>query len=96
MSVIEVGFNAEARNALIKFAEAKALAKQAEEMKAEAEAILRAILNGNTEATIGGAKAFKLESRKTSRCDSKQLQEQFPEAYEATLRVTEYDFIKAI
>ena len=93
---IEVGFNADVRSALKQFNEAKALEAQAKEMKANAEAILRSALGGNTEATIGGVSAFKIESRTRTNISADVLKTEFPEAYEAAKSVTEYDFIKVV
>jgi hypothetical protein len=93
---VELGFNAEVRAALKQFGEAKALAKQAEELKANAEAILRAALGGNTEATVGGVSAFKIESRTRTNISSDVLKSDFPEAYEAAKSVSEYDFLKVV
>jgi hypothetical protein len=84
------------RSALKQFSEAKALAKQAEEMKANAEAILRAALGGNTEATVGGVVAFKIESRTRTNISSEVLKTEFPQAYEAAKSVAEYDFLKVV
>lgn len=93
---VELGFNAEVRSALKQFSEAKALAKQAEEMKAQAEAILRSALGGNTEATVGGVVAFKIESRTRTNISAEVLKTEFPKAYEAAKSVAEYDFIKVV
>jgi hypothetical protein len=93
---IEVGFNAEVRSALKQFADAKALAKQADEMKAQAEAILRSALGGNTEATVGGVSAFKIESRTRTNISAEVLKTEYPEAYEAAKSVSQYDFIKVV
>ena len=91
---IEVGFNAEVRQAIALFNEAKDLAKRAEALKSEAEAVLRTALAGNTVATVGGVKAFSLEHRQRTNINGKALAEQFPEAYAEVTTTTEYDFIK--
>jgi predicted phage-related endonuclease len=93
---VELGFNAEVRAALKQFNEAKALADQAEAMKAEAEAILRAALGGAEAATIGGVVAFRIEHRTRTNVSTKALKEQFPKAYEALATTSEYDFLKAL
>lgn len=95
-NAVELGFNAEVRSALKQFSEAKALAKKAEEMKAQAETILRSALGGNTEATVGGVTAFKIESRSRTNISAEILKDKFPKAYEAAKSVSEYDFIKVV
>lgn len=93
---VEVGFNAEVRQAVALFNEAKDLAKRAEALKAEAEAVLRTALGENTIATIGGVKAFSLEHRQRTNINGKALAEKFPQAYAEVTTTTEYDFIKTV
>jgi predicted phage-related endonuclease len=78
-----------------KFNAIKAALKAIEEQKAEIEAELREML-GNAEAlTVEGQEIFKLAHRTNTSIDKKKLMEAFPEAYEATLKQTAYDFITA-
>lgn len=92
---VEVGFSAEVRQALIKFQQAKEAEKQAKADKAEAEAILREALGDAQVATIGGAKAFSLVAGSNRHADLTKLAEEFAEAYEATVKTTTYDYIRA-
>lgn len=91
---IELGFKAEARQALAKFLEAKTAEANAKALKAEAEATLRTLLGEATEATFGGVLAFKLIAKSNTYLDSKALKTTYPEAYEAVKYETAYDFIK--
>lgn len=91
---IEVGFNAEAREAIKRFNEAKELADKAEAQKKEAEAVLRQALGEATVATVGGIVAFQLIAKTNTYVNAKALKVDFPEAYEATQYQTSYDFIK--
>jgi hypothetical protein len=83
------------KNALAAFIQAKADEKDAKERKAQAEAILRASLPfGKVIGIIGKIKAFSLVSSKTTSFDRELLETKYPEAYAATLRTTEYDYIR--
>jgi prolyl-tRNA editing enzyme YbaK/EbsC (Cys-tRNA(Pro) deacylase) len=93
---VEVGFSTEVREAIALFDEAKALAKRAEELKAEAEAILREALGNATVATVGGVKAFSLEHRTRVSLDQKRLEQEHKAIFDEFARVTEYDFIKTV
>jgi predicted phage-related endonuclease len=95
-NAVEVGFSAEVREAIALFNEAKALAKRAEEIKDNAEPILRKALGKALVATVGGVKVFSLESRKRTVVDAKRLEAEFEEIFKALSRVVEYDFIKTV
>jgi hypothetical protein len=83
------------KKALADFIQAKADEKSAKERKAQAEAILRtALTEGKTQGFIGKVKAFALVNSKTTSFDREKLETMFPEAYEATLKTTEYDYIR--
>lgn len=84
----------EAVKALDAFAEAKKAEAQAKKAKAEAEAILRAELGNAVEATIAGRIALKVVPSKNTHINKEALLEAFPEAYEATLVVTPYTYLK--
>lgn len=86
--------NAEAVAALRKFSAAKAAAAQAEADKAEAEAVIRAALGEAKVGIVRGVQAVKVSSvRERKSNDAKVLQDAFPEAYQASLKVTTYDFL---
>jgi hypothetical protein len=85
------------KQALADFVQAKADEKDAKERKAQAEAILRTALDpskGKIMAFIGKVKAFSLVASKTTSFDREVLETQYPEAYSATIRTTEYDYIR--
>jgi hypothetical protein len=86
--------NQEAREALNTFREAKAAEKAAKERKEQAEAILREALGDAKSAIILGQTVLKVSSlRERKSTDAKALQAGWPEAYQATLKVSTYDFL---
>lgn len=92
---VEVGFSREVRQALIAFQQAKEAEKQAKTAKTEAEAILREALGDAQIATISGSKAYALIAGSNRHADLAKLEIEFPEAYEAVVKTTTYDYIKA-
>jgi hypothetical protein len=84
------------KDALAEFIQAKADEKQAKERKAQAEQLLREALAkaGKQIGFIGKTKAFSLVASKTTSFDREMLETMFPEAFQATLRTTEYDYIR--
>jgi len=96
-NAVEVGFSAEVREAIALFNEAKALAKRAEEIKAQAEPVLRNALGDEAiVATVGGVKVFSLEKRERTVIDQKRLASEFKEIFDLLASVTKYDFIKTV
>jgi hypothetical protein len=93
---VEVGFSSEVREALKQFKAAKEAEAQAKAAKAQAEVILRSALGDSSQATISGAVAFKLVNGSSRHASLKDLAEGFPEAYEAVVKTTPYDYIKSI
>lgn len=85
----------EAKKAFEAFNALKAAQKVLDEQKAAAEANLRAILGDAEVVAVEGEEIFKLAHRTNTSIDKKKLLEAFPEAYEATLKQTPYDFITA-
>lgn len=82
--------------ALKAFNKAKASIKRAEALKAKAEKAVREALG---EAEIGvheGIEVVKIAHRKNTWFDRKLMKELYPEAFEATLKETEYDFLDTI
>jgi hypothetical protein len=73
----------------------KAAQKVLDDQKAVAEAALREILGDAEVVAVEGEDIFKLAHRTNTSIDKKKLMEAFPEAYDATLRSTPYDFITA-
>jgi len=93
---VEVGFNSEVRKALADFVAGKQLEAEGKAKKAQAEVVLREALGEAKVAKIGGAVAFKLVNGSNRHADLKALAENFPEAFEAVVRVAEYDFVRAV
>jgi hypothetical protein len=91
-----VALSLEAIDALAKFRQAKDAEKQAKALKAEAEAILRAELGDATVGTVLGLPVVKVINSKNSHIDKEALYSAFPDAYEATLVETPYDYLRAV
>ena len=88
--------NTNAAILIAKFEAAKAAIKALEEQKATAEAELRQLLGDAEVGTINGVNRIKVATSSNSKIDRKVLQEAYPEAYEATLVVTPYTFLKTL
>jgi methylthioribose-1-phosphate isomerase len=82
--------------ALNAFNKAKKAEARAKALKEKAEAILRAELGNNTEATLEGVVALKVIASKNSHFDRKALLELYPEAYQATYQETAYTYLKTL
>ena len=93
---VEVGHKPQVIAALVRFREAKDLAKRAEALKAEAEAVLREALAGFSSATVEGVVAYKVEERSRTTIDTETLKVEFPQVFEQVRGETRYDFIKAL
>lgn len=93
---VEVGFNADVRKALADFVAGKQLEAEGKAKKAQAEVVLREALGEAKVAKVGGSVAFKLVNGSNRHADLKVLAENFPEAYEAVVRVAEYDYVRAV
>jgi DNA polymerase/3'-5' exonuclease PolX len=85
----------EAKKAFDAFNALKAAQKVLDEQKAAAEVALREILGSAEVVAVDGEEIYKLAHRVNTSVDKKKLLEMFPEAYEATLKQTPYDFITA-
>lgn len=85
-----------ARKALKEFVEAKQEIKLAEEKKDKAEAELREALGEATVATVNGFQVLSVAFRKRTNINAKELEKNFPEAYEATKYISEFDFLNVI
>lgn len=80
--------------ALKAFNKAKEAEAKAKANKAKAEAILRAELGEALTATIQGVAVASVIASKNTHFDRDLMREVYPEAFEATLRTTEYTYIK--
>lgn len=96
MTEVEVGKKAQVVEALANFRTAKDLAKRAEALKAEAEAVLREALGNAKVATVFGVVAYKVEERSRTTIDTETLKAQYPEVFAEVRGETRYDFIKAL
>jgi predicted phage-related endonuclease len=85
-----------AEKALSKFIAAKEAIKALEAQKEEAEAVLRDFLGTAEVGIIRGVERFRLTHSSNSKIDRKALQAGWPDAYEATLVSTPYDYIKTL
>ena len=85
-----------AEKALNKFIAAKEAIKALEAQKEEAELALREFLGEAEVGIIRGVERFRLANSSNSKIDRKALEAGWPEAYEATLVKTPYNFIKTL
>ena len=85
-----------AEKALAKFIAAKEAIKVLEAQKEEAEEALRELLGTAEVGVIRGVERFRLTHSSNSKIDRKALQAGWPDAYEATLVSTPYDYIKTL
>jgi predicted phage-related endonuclease len=86
----------EARKALADFRKAKEAEAKAKEAKAEAEAQLRIALGESVEGLVEGVVVIKVVAGRNTHFDRELLLDLFPEAYQATLRSTEYTYLKTL
>jgi hypothetical protein len=70
--------------------------KALEAQKEEAELALREFLGEAEVGIIRGVERFRLANSSNSKIDRKALEAGWPEAYEATLVKTPYNFIKTL
>ena len=93
---VSVELSATARKALATFTRAKQAEAKAKARKAKAEATLRKALGKSLKGTIDGVAVVSVVSSKTTYFDRDEMKKSFPEAFEATLRTTEYDYLKTL
>lgn len=91
-----VELSLKAVKALAAFNRAKEAEAKAKARKAKAEAILRKALGKSVKGTIDGIAVVSVVSSKTTYFDRDEMKKSFPEAYDATLRTTEYDYLKTL
>lgn len=91
-----VELSAKAIKALAAFNRAKAAEAKAKAAKAKAEAIVRAALGEAVKGTVEGVAVVSVVSSKNTSFDREVMKSLYPEAYEATLRTTEYDYLKTL
>jgi hypothetical protein len=86
----------EGRQALADFRKAKEAEAKAKKAKALAEAQLREALGNALEGLVEGAVVVKVVAGRNTHFDREALEEMFPEAYQATIRETLYDYLKTL
>lgn len=86
----------DAEKALYQFIAAREAIKVHEDQQKKAEARLRELLGDAQVGMIRGVERFKLQNSHNTSVDRAKLQAGWPEAFEATLKKTPYDFIKAL
>lgn len=91
-----VELSAKAVKALATFNKAKAAEAKAKALKAKAEEILREALGEAKAGIVDGIVAVRVVNGKNTHFDRELMKENFPEAFEATLRSTEYDYLKTL
>lgn len=91
-----VELSSKAVKALATFNKAKEAEAKAKALKAKAEAILREALGESKAGIVEGVVAVRVVSSQNTSFDRKLMKEAFKEAYDATLRTTEYDYLKTL
>jgi hypothetical protein len=86
----------EGRQALADFRKAKEAEAKAKKAKALAEAQLREALGNALEGLVEGAVVVKVVSGRNTHFDREVMEQMFPEAYQATIRETLYDYLKTL
>ena len=81
---------------LADFRKAKQAEAKAKKAKALAEAKLREALGNSLEGLVEGAVVVKVVAGRNTHFDREVLEEMFPEAYQATIRETLYDYLKTL
>lgn len=83
-------------DAIVKaYAKTKADLKVLEAQKTALEEQIRNLMDGAKIGYIDGVKRVEIKDRTLSKIDRKLLQEAYPEAYDATLRTTQYTVLDA-
>jgi len=91
-----VELSAKAVKALAAFNKAKAAEAKAKALKAKAEAVLREALGEAQAGIVEGVVAVRVVHGSNTHFDRELMKANFPEAFEATLRSTEYDYLKTL
>jgi hypothetical protein len=91
-----VELSAKAIKALTTFNKAKAAEAKAKALKSKAEAILREALGEAKAGVVEGVVAVRVVNGANTHFDRELMKSLFPEAYEATLKTTEYDYLKTL
>jgi len=95
-TTVEIGFDAEAREAVAQLAKAKLAKAEAEKIIAEADAVLRDKMGNAQIATVGGVPTLKMVTVNRKDINRKKLETDFKEIFNAVTYENPYQFIKAI
>ena len=93
---VSVELSAEGKKALANFREAKKAEALAKEQKELAELALREALGDHKEGLVEGMVVVKVVNGKNTHFDRELMKEIYPEAYQATLRETLYDYLRTL
>jgi hypothetical protein len=93
---VSVELSPEGKKALADFRNAKKAEALAKEQKELAEIALREALGDHKEGLVEGMVVVKLVNGKNTHFDRELMKEIFPEAYQATLRETLYDYLRTL
>jgi hypothetical protein len=93
---VSLELSPEAQQILSQFRDAKKAEALAKEQKELAELALREVLGTHLEGTFNGAVVVKVVNGKNTHFDREMMKELFPEAYEATLKETLYNYLKTL
>lgn len=91
-----VELSAKAVKALATFNKAKEAEAKAKALKAKAEVILREALGEAKAGIVEGVVAVRVVNGRNTHFDRELMLTNYPEAYEATLKTTEYDYLKTL
>jgi len=91
-----VELSSKAVKALATFNKAKEAEAKAKALKSKAEAILREALGEAKAGIVEGVVAVRVVSSHNTSFDRELMKEAFREAYDATLRTTEYDYLRTL
>ena len=91
-----VELSAKAVKALATFNKAKEAEAKAKALKSKAEAVLREALGEAKAGFVEGVVAVRVVNGKNTHFDRELMLANYPEAFEATIKTTEYDYLKTL
>jgi hypothetical protein len=91
-----VELSTKAVKALATFNKAKEAEAKAKALKSKAEAILREALGEAKAGIVEGVVAVRVVASRNTSFDRELMLANYPEAYEATLKTTEYDYLRTL
>ena len=91
-----VELSSKALKALATFNKAKEAEAKAKALKSKAEVILREALGEAKAGLVEGVVAVRVVNGKNTHFDRELMLANYPEAFEATIKTTEYDYLKTL